>query len=290
MKGYAKVPTEDWLKARFDCGDYFYAFPKYDGIRLLMTPAGPRTCQLKELPNRWVREMLHTFCPTFYDGELILAPGIGFHDVQSELMTQGGTPQVRYMVFDNFEFIHHPFCERVTVLEKCWSHGRESYIQRAPYEIISDFATLQSYEEEQVSAGLEGVILRHPQQPYKCGRSTLEEAGMLKLKRFIDDEALIIGFKEMYINKNDPEINLLGLQERAKGMEGMIPAGTLGAFVVSHQKFGTFFIGTGFDRAYAKHVWDNQYEFLHKRLTFIYQPHGVINKPRCPRFKWIRKD
>jgi len=35
-------------------------------------------------------------------------------------------------------------------------------------------------------------MLRHPQSPYKQGRSTPKEAYLLKVKRFSDGEAVIV--------------------------------------------------------------------------------------------------
>lgn len=202
----------------------------------------------------------------------------------------GQVHDFRYMVFDSYEYPDLPFCQRHAELEKRWNLVPTSYIQLAPYRVLSDFATLQLFEQQVLDEGHEGLILRSPLERYKYGRSTLNEAGMLKLKRTLDDEAEIIGFEQRYINQNSPEINALGLQERKHGIDGMVPAGILGAFICYHPKFGQFNVGTGFTQQFARSVWENQEQFIHERLTFTYQPYGMKDKPRCPRFKGIRYD
>lgn len=292
MLGHTDVPSDGFFQDCFNEGYYYYAYPKYDGIRCLINDAGiPLTRKLKEIPNVWVRRMLENHAPSYSDGELILGPEAGFHDVQSAIMTRIGQPDFRYMVFDSFQYPDICFCERTQIHAKHWDgSNKDRYIQFVEPKVITDFATLQSYEQEMVDAGHEGIILRNPYQTYKFGRSTLSERGMLKIKRFLDDEAEIIGFEEKMLNKNDPEINRLGLQERKHGIDGKVGAGTLGAFICLHPKFGTFNVGTGWTHAFGRYVWQNQLEFLHEQLSFIYQPYGVVNKPRCPRFKGIRKD
>lgn len=288
MLGYTDVPSDGCLKLWFDEGNYFYASPKYDGIRCLITPDGPRTRRLKLIPNNFVDKVLNTFAPLYCDGELITPSG-DFHEAQSAIMSIDGQPDFRYMVFDSFRNPDHTFAERQVELDKAMCHPY-SYVFRVEHEIISDFATLQSYEEKCLDEGYEGVILRHPYRPYKFGRSTLGEMGMLKIKRFVDDEAEIIGFEELMVNDAAPEQNALGLQERKKRINQQTPGNTLGALIVYHPKFGEFRIGTGWTAAYAKNVWENKIFFLHKIVTFIYQPHGIKDKPRCPRFKSIRLD
>lgn len=297
MLGYQDVPSDAYLENLFNQGHWFYVFDKYDGIRCLKIGEyydHVVSRALKPIPNHHIRKVVCHFAPLFSDGELILGPNAGFFDVSSGIMSRNGQPDFRFMVFDKFEHSELPFMERRTMLEAEW--GKQSdqpvdpYIQLAPCQIVSDFATLQKVEEESLDRGMEGLILRSPYQRYKYGRSTLYEAGMLKIKRFIDDEAIIIGFEEKMLNHNDPQINALGLQERKHGIDGKVPADTLGAFVCWHEKFGTFNIGTGWPHRYGKYVWEHQSEFLNKYLTFTYQPHGIKEKPRCPRFKAIRLD
>ena len=75
-------------------------------------------------------------------------------------------------------------------------------------------------------------MMRDPVGRYKLGRGTFKEGLIYKLKRFADDEAVIIGFKEQMTNNNILEKDELGYAKRSIFKENMIPAGTLGNFIV----------------------------------------------------------
>jgi DNA ligase-1 len=289
MLGHTDVPTDDWLRMYFDQGQSFIAFPKYDGIRVLMDIV-PVTRKLKILPNIHVRETLVDLCPTYCDGELTLPKG-EFHDVQSAFMSRHGFPEFVYHIFDFVQLPFMPFYERNAWLSSL-QIDPDPRIEILTGQMISSFATLQNYEEEQVSLGHEGVILRNPYASYKYGRSTLNEAGMLKLKRFCDDEATVIGFEELMHNDNDPKINALGLQERGHGIQKKRRGNTLGAFICTSAKFKEpFNVSCGHLNARARQeIWDDREYFLDKEITYIYQPHGTKDRPRSARFKWFRRD
>ena len=54
-------------------------------------------------------------------------------------------------------------------------------------------------------------MARHRHGLYKLGRSTFIEQGLIKLKRFEDGEAEIIGFKEKMLNQNEATIDARGV-------------------------------------------------------------------------------
>ena len=49
---------------------------------------------------------------------------------------------------------------------------------------IHNAEQLTAYEEKCLADGYEGVMIRTPDSPYKCGRSTEREGWLLKIKRF----------------------------------------------------------------------------------------------------------
>ncbi len=289
MLALSEVPSDDWLRAYFDSGNHLLAFPKYDGIRLL-TDSVPITRKLKILPNIHVREQLDGL-PMGLDGELVLPKG-EFHDVQSAFMSRHGFPEFEYHVFDSFMMPWLPFHERSEYAKSVLKGVGDSRVQFVPPVLVLDFATLQLIEELWVEEGYEGVILRNPFAPYKYGRSTLNEAGMLKLKRFLDDEAVIVGFEELRHNDNEPKINALGLQERGHGISKKRGGDTLGAFICKSAKFQyEFRVSCGhLTAANRKDVWDMRQSYLNEVITYIYQPHGTKDRPRSARFKWFRRD
>ena len=56
---------------------------------------------------------------------------------------------------------------------------------------VYSLEALLEYEEEVLSQGYEGLIIRDAFSPYKFGRSTVSEQSLLRLKRFKDAEANI---------------------------------------------------------------------------------------------------
>jgi DNA ligase-1 len=118
------------------------------------------------------------------------------------------------------------------------------------------------YEDNALSIGAEGVMIRSPNGRYKQGRSTLKEQILLKKKVFSDSEFTVVGFKEKMHNANEAKVNELGHTSRSTHKENLIPASTLGAIVVHSDEFGTFDVGTGFDDKLRKEIWENKDQWV----------------------------
>ena len=121
--------------------------------------------------------------------------------------------------------------------------------------------------------------------PYKCGRSTNKEGYLLKLKRFSDSEAEIIGFEELMHNNNVKTKDNLGLSKRSTCQENLSGANTLGTLLVrdlySNLEFriGT---GQGLDIDLRRAMWNNQSSYLGKIVKYKYFSVGVKDLPRHP--------
>jgi DNA ligase-1 len=118
---------------------------------------------------------------------------------------------------------------------------------------------------------------------------------LLKLKRFMDSEAVVVGFEEQMENTNEKTVDELGHSKRSKHQAGMVGKDTLGKFLV--QEVGNtpwngleFAIGTGdgLTADLRQHIWDNREEYLGKIITHKYQPHGTKDLPRIPVWKGFR--
>lgn len=270
-----------------------YASPKLDGIRAVVLNGRAVTRKLLDVPNRFIREQLSR--PQFdgLDGELILGNPTD-HDVyrrtNSAVMSHDGEPEITFHVFD----VHdrpEVFANRLAYLRQHvegWGHGRAS-AQRAvglpaitivahEHVHINDEAQLLAYEAEQVAAGYEGLILRRGMGAYKYGRSTAREQGMLKVKRFEDSEAMVIGVVEEMFNGNEAEKDNLGRTKRSKAKAGLVGKGTMGALQVRDMKTAVEFeIGTGFTAADRADTW-----LPGDVVKYKFFPVGVKDKPRHP--------
>ena len=155
--------------------------------------------------------------------------------------------------------------------------------------LVRTAAQLAELEAKWVGMGYEGVITRSPSARYKQGRSTLKEQGMIKLKRFQDSEAEIIGFEELMHNENVATVSEIGSTVRSSHNEGLIPAGTLGAIHVRDlQTKVDFKIGTGFDSMARDYFWRNRDNLTGKIVKYKFFPVGVKERPRHPVYLGLR--
>jgi len=133
-------------------------------------------------------------------------------------------------------------------------------------------------------------MIRSLDGKYKCGRSSLKEAILLKLKRWEDREGVVVGFEEQMTNTNEKTINELGHSERSSHQAGMVPAGTLGKLIIRDDLYGDIPVGTGkgMTKELRQLIWDNQADYMGKIVSYKFQPFGVKDLPRFPIWKGFR--
>lgn len=276
-----------------------YASPKLDGIRATVLNGQLVSRTLKPIRNRYIQGLLGH--PHFegIDGELIVGEPRGegvFARTSSGVMSEAGSPDFTYYVFDDHSYrdTQDEYHRRLTVLYRRLERlAASSYgvpIQLLQQDLLRDIKSLEELEDHYVSAGYEGVILRHPLAPYKQGRSTLREGYMLKLKRFSDSEAWILGFEELRHNENEATTDARGYTARSSSKANKRPGGTLGKLLVRdiHRPEWEFSVGGGFDFALRDQIWQNQSEYLNQIIKYKYLPVGTIDRPRHPIFLGFR--
>jgi DNA ligase-1 len=265
--------------------------PKLDGIRCLKINDQVLSRKFLPIPNVHVRRVMSDL-PNGLDGELIV-PNYNFNQIQSAIMSEGGEPNFEFHVFDYVkDDINKPYVDRMKDLS---SLNLPKFCKLVLPHQVNNADDLNKYEEACLAQGFEGVMLRKPTGKYKCGRSTEKEGLLLKLKRFKDSEAEIIGFEEQMENTNKAEEDAFGRTKRSKQISGMVSKNTLGKFIVV-EKGSTpwngkqFFIGTGegLTEDLRKIIWLNKDKYMGKIVTYKYQPHGVKELPRLPIWKGFR--
>lgn len=271
------------------------ASPKLDGIRCVIGEDGvPVSRTIKPIRNNYTRAKLQELqLPPLLDGELIVGSPTAHNCMQatsSGIMSIDGEPDFSYHIFDYAIRTSLSFSVRLEMAVKI-AERYSSFINIVPHTIIYKEDELLVYENNIVTMGYEGVMIRDPYGRYKYGRSTLSEGILLKLKRFIDEEAEIIGFVEKMHNANTASKDNLGHTKRSTHQDNLIPMDTLGAFIVRSDRWGEFNVGVGQNLGddLRKYIWDNRPKFLHKIITFKYQLVGSKDKPRLPIFKWFRE-
>lgn len=275
------------------------ASPKIDGVRCHIEKGSDRAWVMsrtnKPIPNQFVQSVLGKMKYIGLDGELIVgdicSPSV-FRDTTSGVMTVSGEPKVTYNVFDFCpdDYSHrYPFTERLSQLKTLLEKNPSDYIRIVPQERINNIDELLKFEQKCLNEGYEGIVIRKPDSPYKEGRSTLKEGYMLKIKRFTDDEARVVGFEELLRNENAAFKDEMGYTARSYSKEGLVGAKTLGALIVETD-LGKFRIGSGFDEKTRQEIWDNQEKYIGKLVTFKYFQSGMKELPRFPIFKSFRSE
>lgn len=284
----------DPAKVRFPS----YVQPKYDGIRCICWNGIPYSRTQKKIPNfhvqNWFQE--HRDFLNLFDGELIVGDPtdkLCYRNTMSAIMSTNGEPKFTFYVFDIL-IKNMPFEQRMQQ-----AHERFTMIERVRPEILDSLyavPTTLCYGPEDVSkaealfvsAGYEGAILRAAWGQYKFGRSTPRGGELIKLKRFQDAEAEIIGFEELTQNNNEPTLNASGHQVRSSHLANMLPKNTLGALKVKSPAGIEFDIGSGFTMAERQDIWDNKAKYLGALVTYKFVDVGGYDKPRFPIYKSIR--
>jgi len=260
--------------------------PKLDGIRCLVLDHQALTNSFKLQPNRHVQNRV-SLLPDGLDGELTIQEADNFSAVESGIMSAKGSPPFVYNVFDCVKDPHEPFMLRFQ-RAKLWVDNLQKahpFVQLVPHHLITNCKQLLQLERHYLKLGYEGLMIRDPNGPYKSGRATPKEGWLLKLKRFTDGEARVIGFEERMHNDNEAFEGELGQTKRSSSKEGKIPAGTLGKLVVKDIKSSKVFkIGVfkGLNDAAKFEIWQNQDAYLGRLVKYKYQAHGTKDRPRIP--------
>jgi len=275
---------------------YLQASLKIDGIRGVVLNGQVYSNTLKLIPNRYIQHLFGREVLEGCDGELVVGspygPGV-FTRSMSGVMSEGGEPDVSFYIFDTVrgDAIHADYRSRYENLQARF----RLTISIEQTKLVHQFAIytmeeLLDLEQQAVHTGYEGLIIRDPCSPYKFGRSTLKQGWMLKVKRFLDREAVVIGFVEKELNQNIPTRDALGLQRRSSEKAGMVKAGTLGALEIRDLENASWQMncGSGLNDQLRQEIWDNQKDYYGKIITYKYFPVGTKDAPRHPIFKGFR--
>lgn len=265
--------------------------PKLDGIRCIIRDGKAMSRKLLPIPNKFVQSKLARL-PDGLDGELMLDLPGSFNAVQSAVMSVEGEPDFTFCVFD-WHGAAVTFESRL--LNVTLFNGLDGpHIDRVPHIKVHTTQELMALEEQYVGQGFEGLMIRSLDGPYKCGRSTEKEGYLLKVKRFEDAEAVIIGCLEMMHNDNEATTNALGHTKRSHAKEGKRPAGVLGKFQCATTTLGCieFECGAGFTAAQRAEFWQRRDELIGQTIKFKFQPDpsGGYVAPRCPIFLGFRSE
>ena len=272
----------DWNLLTYD---FLWLSPKLDGIRAIVIDGVVMSRNLKPIPNAHVQKLFSHL--ENYDGELIVGDSTAktvYHDTYSGVMSADGEPDVRFYVFDHIE---EPNDDYETRMDRLVEKGNVVVLCQ---HMVNNQAEVEALETRYLDEGYEGVMLRKsrgPQSKYKFGRATAKSCTLLKVKRFSDKEAIIIGTEELMKNGNEATTDALGHTVRSSHQGNLIPMDTLGALICKTPEGVQFKIGTGFSLKVRQELWvlSSLIGSLVKYKSFDI---GVKDAPRFPVFLGLR--
>ena len=290
----AAKATDEELQALFKRGHSFLLSPKIDGIRALVVNGQLVSRTLKPIRNYYTQALFGRPELEGLDGELVVGNPWDKNLMQqtsSGVMSYDGKPDVTFYVFDywNKSFGFRDRLEQVKAfnIQKGWVN-----IKYVNHTIAHNYDYLLRMEEEYLSQGYEGVMLRHPNGPYKQNRSTLREAYLVKVKRFSDGEAIVTGSEPLYRNLNAATLDERGYTKRSHSKDGKVADDLLGNLLVRDLSSGAeFSIGSVFTEAQRTQLWEER-NSLHGRIVKYksFKNAGVKDAPRHPIFLGFRHE
>lgn len=282
---------EDTAKISYPC----FVSLKLDGIRVVILNGVVYSRSMKPIRSKAVQELFGR--PEFegLDGEVLYgdwnAENVFNLTTQTvmatELKPEFTKSELTMAVFDDTTVDGDFYGRYRSVQDRVWGHS--CLVIPLTQIIVANEQELLEFESKALALGYEGIMVRSIDGPYKQGRSTQKEGTIGKLKRFSDDEAVVIGFEEKMHNTNDAKTNEIGRTQRSQAQEGMVGAETLGALVCECKGI-KFTMGSGFDEAGRKEVWENKEKFLGKLAKFKHFEVGQKDSYRFPIFQGWRDE
>lgn len=282
------------------------AQPKIDGVRGLTTEGHLTGRSLKKHKNKYTTAFYSTVEYRGFDGELA-AQDERHPDLcritSSALSTIKGEPFTIWNLFDCLrkEVVSGPYVERHAYLTNLihYEHtqGRCLHAKVIPMTVCNDLTELLALDEKFLELGYEGTIIRGLNALHKEGRSTVLQGQLLRIKRFIEAEALVLAIEEGNANENEAQTNELGRTFRTSHQDNKVPNGLVGNLqcrllqdiewegmvLIPADTIITVSPGN-MDHKMRKHYFENQSEIVQHVIKFKFFPKGIKDKPRFPTY------
>jgi DNA ligase-1 len=298
---------------------------KLDGCRLLIRNGQLLTRSLKFLPNEQLRAKFYPLARfsennnIFMDGE-VFSPNIPFQFIVSCFMTEDYTAKLaikkwaelcqehdyfisRQEVFDKLKFymfdgikqdqFDEPFGMRYINNVNKWSKLFPDLIEEVKHVVVNNPEEVQSYFEEALEKGMEGLILRNPDSSYKFGRATIRENNIYKLKPWKSIDSKIIGFVQATKVNEDAEKTTteLGYSRTSKKAEDRHLIEKAQAFIVDYEG-KELSVPLAMTDEQKEYIWKHKEEYLGKYVEYKFMNIGMKKDglPRIPKMVRMRLD
>jgi DNA ligase-1 len=277
----------------------YLAMPKIDGVRGIHLYGKPT------ISGRSLKLFGNTLLPSIFpnlegfDGELV------YGDWTSSSLCRNTTsvvntyddPRANSLVWYIFDYVtstteNLPYESRYNLLKAKLESNPIPNVKLVPATLISTYDELAAFEAKCLSEGFEGVILRSPTALPKNGRTTVRENSYLRIKRFTQEDAVVVSLTEAMENTNEAKTNALGNTERSTHQENLLPKGMIGSLLCRDVKTGNEIeVGPGaLTHSDRTCYWNNPDKLVGKTISYKHFQHGQLDKPRFPTYVAIREE
>jgi len=140
-----------------------------------------------------------------------------------------------------------------------------------------------------IRQGFEGAVLFNNDSLYKKGRVTIKQDIAYKIKPHKEEDLLIIGVTERFINTNESNKNELGRSFKRNTKDDKQPTGIAASFECRLDNGIITKVAITGTEAFRKEIWDNKADYIGRWAVVLSMDFGVKDKPRHPRLTGIKE-
>lgn len=230
----ARDTNEKELISLLEKNEQLYVMIKYDGVRCGVQNNIVVGKSLIPIPNKHIQRLYGNERFEGKEFEIIVLDKDGKYDPvtccrETVSFTNSENVYVEHtcILIDNYQLRDFPFEDRFNSLSLT---TKESPLFKLPYYIkVTTIEEILHFEEEALKHDHEGIIIRVPELTYREGTSS-REGELLRLKRYISEEAIILDVLPAFTNLNEAKENLLGNMERSSHIQGKVAKEEIGKF------------------------------------------------------------
>jgi DNA ligase-1 len=283
---------------------------KLDGIRCLFIKGEMLSRSLKPIQNKQLKEKFKSLIDYSREHNLILdgeiySPELTFQEITRYVMTQDFTDKKSIKKYGKVLTI--PKSLKFYGFDIVWNNNfNERFIDRIGgvstdidlelWEAVSQITMnnkedIEEYFETALKNGYEGLILKDPNGRYKCGRGTIKEGLIYKVKPYKTFDAKIIGV--IQATKVDPKaekkINELGRSVTSKKLGDRLLINKASAFEVFYND-KILKVTLAMTDEEKETIWAKRSTYIGKIIEYKGMLIGSKDVPRHPVMIRFRED
>lgn len=283
-----------------------FIMTKYDGVRCLVENGIVKGKTLLPIPNKYIQSL---YGNDEYEGkefEIIVTNENGIYDPTTccrETVSFTNTDYIEQhhscILIDNYRLGEFPFEDRLLSMEKFATE--HPGFKTPDYIVAITIEEILHYEDNILKWDNEGIIIRNPYLTYKEGVSSAE-GELLRLKRYISEEAIILDVLPAFANNNVAKETLLGTMERSSHIQNKVAKEEIGKFFCQlvkdirdpwsgrliAKKGSTCVVATGnMNKEEKIRLFQEREKLKGDMIKFKSFPKGTKDKPRFATFQYF---